>query len=178
MLRAPELTALSHAKVDPRLEPLMAGYVRGTLGAAEVLHDALLERSLEPLPLEEDPTARLERTLALLAPAAQTRIGCASVRRVLGHFTREGPTHPAPERALAALEAGDARQLESCRKGVFDAWLQYTKSGRSAAATRVVWSVWMLLRDQPVIALRSARAIDPDAELEAQIDLVARTLGG
>jgi hypothetical protein len=35
----------------------------------------------------------------------------------------------------------------------------------------------MLMREMPLLALRTVRAIDP-AELEVQIDLVARTLGG
>src|SRR4051812_27027766 len=90
--------------LDPRLGPLLAGYVRGSAGAAEVLHDAFLERGLEPLPIESDPSLRIERAWPLLSAAVRAKVGCASVRRVFSRFAGEMSDEPALERALEELE--------------------------------------------------------------------------
>lgn len=163
--------------LDPKLAPLLAGYVRNDEGTAEVLHDAFLERGLEPLPITDDRCVRLERALALLSVTTQTQIGCASAQRVLGRVTQEFPNERAPAMALAALARPAAAPPDEIRHAVFNAWRMCEQRSSTPEAARAVWAVWMLLRAMPLVALRTVRAIDA-AELDVQIELVARAIGG
>jgi hypothetical protein len=152
------------------LASLYAEYVRGDDGVVEVLGDALLERGEPPLPDNADAIARIEWVLARLPTATQLRIGCASVRRVMADHARPFPD---VEPALAALERGEIR--DDSRHAVFAAWRACGDVRVDAA--RVMWAIWMLLREMPGIALHTVRMID-GGELAAQVELIATALDG
>ncbi len=153
------------------LHQLYAEYVRGDEAVVEVLHDALLERGERPFPAEGDASVRIERVMACLPTAMQRAIGCASVRRVLGDH---GRAFPDVAQALALLERGEPN--DESRHAVFAAW-RACSDGVKPEAARVIWAVWMLLREMPSIALRTVRMLD-DRELAIQIELVAGALDG
>jgi len=165
---------------DPKLEPLLAQYIRGAEGSQEVLHDALLERSLDPLPTSDDAVTRLERGLSRLAMDRQIAIVLGVVRRFVPRFDEAMPDRAGELTEALALLAGGTRDdsaREEMRQRAFTAWNDCGRRKTSADATRTAWAVWMLLRDMPLLALKAVRAVDPK-ELDAQVDIVARALGG
>jgi hypothetical protein len=149
---------------DARLAPLVADYVRGADGAADVLRDAFLERGLELLPPNDATEARLDGVLARLPTIDQLRIASASVRELVPGV-RDRKLQRQLAEGLDAVVAIPAVALDLIRGAMF-------KASQSGVDRRVAFSAWMLLRGSPAIALRTARAIRP-TELDAQIARVA-----
>ncbi len=157
--------------LDPRLEPLLAAVVRGKAGAAEVLHDAFVERGLIPLAAGVEPAFRLEAALALLSVPRQVSLGCAAARHALTRFA----VGTSASAAIASLEKNESIP-PLVRQEIFSSWRSFEKRADDTGAARVTWAIWMLVREQPLNGLRTLRALD-ETELQAQIDLVARDLG-
>ncbi|MEO6775016.1 MAG: hypothetical protein ABI467_18770 [Kofleriaceae bacterium] len=154
--------------LDPRLAPLIAEYIRGGEGAYEVLSDALLERSIEPLAAGDEPADRLDRVFVRLPVVDQVRIGSASLRRLVSEIV----DHRVRALVSAALDVVDATPagtaVDALRNRLFRAW-QRQQTGPGA---RVVWAAWMLLRGLPAVSSSTSRAIRP-GEIDMQIALVA-----
>ena len=150
------------------LAPLIVEWMRGVDGTDDVLRDALLERSLDPMPPTAELVERLELVLARLRELDQARVAAAGVRRLVPSVSdRDLQTRIAE--ALAAADSGSP--LDTHRNGLFKAW-----QSASGVDRRIAWAAWMVLRGSPAIALRTVRAIR-GAEGDAQIGLVADAFG-
>lgn len=149
------------------LEPLVADYLSGREGAAQVLSDALLERGLPPLKADEGPVAQLEAALELLSFPRQLGLSRAAARLALSRL-------PARSMAREASEVLEANEITpELRSVAFRIWRLLDRESNEAA--RVVWAIWMLARGQPLLALRTLRALST-TELATQLELVASAL--
>jgi hypothetical protein len=168
------------------LGPLIAQYARGTEGASEVLKDALLEHGvvadLFPDGQEQDVSARLHNAAMLLSRYGKFRVGCTCAKSAIERSAWQLTTQNRSvlTAALAELERGIVDPAwvgpeAGSRQAVFQVWREMGRSSAHRATSRAVWSVWMLMRDMPLVALQALRSIDEN-EIETQINAVAELL--
>lgn len=169
------------------LGPLVAQYARGIDGASEVLRDALLERGvttdLFPKSQDDDVSGRLHNAVMLLSRHGRFRVACvcarAAIERVAPQLTTQNRSVIGA--ALAEIERGVADPgwtgpTAESRQAVFRVWREVGRSPAQRTTSKAVWSVWMLMRDMPLVALQALRSMD-EREQDTQINAIAEMLG-
>jgi hypothetical protein len=167
--------AIQPERAASREVALVAAYLRGDKGAADVLGDWLEEQGRERIPAVDTVSGRMDEVLLRwFRPEQRAALEVA----FLEHALQTQPVAPELQQTLSALvraiRASDAEALQAAAQGAFVAW---QPEQESAQTNRLAWAGWALGNEHALVCARTLRVLHPEL-LQHQVERVLAEISG
>jgi hypothetical protein len=167
------------ARAASRKVGLVAAYLRGEEGTAEVLGDWLEEQGQERIPVGGTVSGRLDEVLMRwFRPEQRAALEVEFLEHALAHE----PVPPELAQRLAALiqavRGADPEARAAAAREAFEAWMPEDGQEEEEAppeANRLAWAAWAVGSELPLVCAQTLRAVSP-AQLRHQVERVLAEL--